>query len=175
MSRIGRGDGETRNVVYGSFTVMMVEQMVVKVHFIEMDPWVVSNVLQPNLQWTGFLNLSVIHSITVECFLERAHQFVAYEYYCFVLGGDTTFDYISVTPPYMKVDYGLLMQQLSESSLVGEDAFIVVEYPLGTNMLDSCGRLVKIADRRFGRTHLAIYGPKWAMKKRGFTIESAKK
>uniref|UniRef100_A0A803LSY2 rRNA methyltransferase YlbH n=2 Tax=Chenopodium quinoa TaxID=63459 RepID=A0A803LSY2_CHEQI len=128
-----------------------------EVHFIEMDPWVVSNVLQPNLQWTGFLDSSVIHTVTVENFLERAQQFV---------GGDTTFDYISVTPPYMKVDYGILMNQLSDSPLVGEDAFIVVEYPLGTDMLDSCGCLMKIADRRFGRTHLAIYGPKWAMKKK---------
>ncbi|XP_021737883.1 uncharacterized protein LOC110704413 [Chenopodium quinoa] len=129
-----------------------------EVHFIEMDPWVVSNVLQPNLQWTGFLDSSVIHTVTVENFLERAQQFV---------GGDTTFDYISVTPPYMKVDYGILMKQLSDSPLVGDDAFIVVEYPLGTDMLDSCGCLMKIADRRFGRTHLAIYGPKWAMKKKG--------
>lgn len=128
-----------------------------EVHFVEMDPWVVSNVLQPNLQWTAFLDLSVIHTVTVENFLERAQQFV---------GADTTFDYISVTPPYMKVDYGILMQQLSDSSLVGEDTFIVVEYPLGTNMLDSCGCLMKMADRRFGRTHLAIYGPKWAVKKK---------
>ncbi|XP_048494230.1 uncharacterized protein LOC104887434 isoform X2 [Beta vulgaris subsp. vulgaris] len=129
-----------------------------EVHFVEMDPWVVSNVLQPNLQWTGFLDVSVIHTVTVEKFLERAQQFV---------GSGTTFDYISVTPPYMEVDYGLLMTQVWDSSLVGEDTFILVEYPLGTNMSDSCGCLMKIADRRFGRTHLAIYGPKWAMKKRG--------
>lgn len=25
--------------------------------------------------------------------------------------------------------------------------------------------IMQIADRRFGRTHLAIYGPKWAQKK----------
>ena len=25
---------------------------------------------------------------------------------------------------------------------------------------------MQIADRRFGRTHLAIYGPKWAVKRR---------
>lgn len=47
-----------------------------QVHFVEMDPWVVSNVLQPNLQWTGFLDVSVIHTVTVEKFLERAQQFV---------------------------------------------------------------------------------------------------
>ncbi|KAI8002531.1 hypothetical protein LOK49_LG08G02755 [Camellia lanceoleosa] len=76
------------------------------------------------------------------------------------------FDYISVTPPYIEVDYGVLMDQVSKSSVVGEDTFIVVEYPLRTDMLDSCGCLIKISDRQFGRTHLAIYGPKWAQKKR---------
>jgi hypothetical protein len=41
-----------------------------------MDPWVVSNVLQPNLECTGFLDVSVIHTVRVESFLERAEQFV---------------------------------------------------------------------------------------------------
>lgn len=39
-----------------------------------MDPWVVSEVLQPNLEWTGFSNVSVIHTIRVERFLEQAEQ-----------------------------------------------------------------------------------------------------
>jgi hypothetical protein len=47
-----------------------------QVHFIEMDPWVVSDVLRPNLEWTGFLDVSVIHTVRVEKFLERAEQFV---------------------------------------------------------------------------------------------------
>lgn len=121
-----------------------------------MDPWVVSNVLRPNLEWTGFLDASVIHPVRVETFLEQADRFA----------GNGPFDYISVTPPYTQVDYGMLMSQISKSPLVGENTFIVVEYPLRTDMLDSCGCLVKIKDRRFGRTHLAIYGPKWAQKKR---------
>lgn len=45
-------------------------------HFVEMDPWVVSDVLRPNLEWTGFLDVSVIHTVRVEKFLERAEQFV---------------------------------------------------------------------------------------------------
>ncbi|KAL7190439.1 hypothetical protein ACSBR2_022673 [Camellia fascicularis] len=126
-----------------------------EVHFVEMDPWVVSDVLRPNLEWTSFLDVSVIHTARVERFLEQAERFV-----------DGPFDYISVTPPYTEVDYGVLMDQVSKSSVVGEDTFIVVEYPLRTAMLDSCGCLIKISDRRFGRTHLAIYGPKWAQKKR---------
>ncbi|XP_038890433.1 putative rRNA methyltransferase YlbH [Benincasa hispida] len=128
-----------------------------EVHFVEMDPWVVSDVLRPNLESTGFFDDSVIHTIRVENFIDRAEQ---------LIGNDRPFDYISVTPPYTQVDYGVLMGQLSKSALVGEDTFIVVEYPLRTDMLDSCGCLIKITDRRFGRTHLAIYGPKWAEKKK---------
>ncbi|XP_073126158.1 uncharacterized protein [Henckelia pumila] len=127
-----------------------------EVHFVEMDPWVISDVLRPNLESTGFLDVSVIHSVRVETFFGNAERF----------GGKVgVFDYISITPPYMLVDYAVLMDQISKSSIVGENTFIVVEYPLRTDMLDSCGHLIKIADRRFGRTHLAIYGPTWAQKK----------
>ena len=41
-----------------------------------MDAWVVSNVLQPNLQCTGFLDVSVIHTVSVENFLTQAQRFV---------------------------------------------------------------------------------------------------
>ncbi|KAK7271726.1 hypothetical protein RJT34_27862 [Clitoria ternatea] len=133
-----------------------------EVHFVEMDPWVVSDVLRPNLEKTGFLDVSVIHTVRVEKFFERAQQFV---------GNSGPFDYISVTPPYTQVDYEVLMRQISQSSLVGKDTFIVVEYPLKTDMLDSCGSLVKVTDRRFGRTLLAIYGPTWAQKKRRSNIQ----
>lgn len=52
-------------------------------HFVEMDPWVVSDVLRPNLKWTEFLDFSVIHTVRVENFIERAEQFVGM--YCFSL------------------------------------------------------------------------------------------
>ncbi|TYI20634.1 hypothetical protein ES332_A07G252400v1 [Gossypium tomentosum] len=140
----------------GSVGIEAISRGCSEAHFVEMDPWVVSNVLRPNLEWTGFLDASVIHPVRVETFLEQADRFA----------GNGPFDYISVTPPYTQVDYGMLMSKISKSPIVGEDTFIVVEYPLRTDMLDSCGCLVKIKDRRFGRTHLAIYGPKWAQKKR---------
>ncbi|CAL1357870.1 unnamed protein product [Linum trigynum] len=141
----------------GSVGIEAISRGCVQAHFVEMDPWVISNVLQPNLEWTGFLDLSVVHAVPVENFLKQAQHFV---------GEDRTFDYISVTPPYMLVDYAILMDLISRSGIIGENTFIVVEYPLRTNMLDSCGCLMKITDRRFGRTHLAIYGPTWAQKKR---------
>ncbi|XP_076913519.1 uncharacterized protein LOC143572182 [Bidens hawaiensis] len=135
----------------GSVGIEAISRGCSEVHFVEMDPWVVSDVLKPNLEWTGFFGNSVIHTVRVETYLERTK-------------GDP-FDYISVTPPYMLVDYEILMKQIAESSVIGEDSFIVVEYPFRTDMLETCGCLVKLADRRFGRTHLAIYGPKWAQKK----------
>ncbi|KAF3675340.1 putative CLAVATA3/ESR (CLE)-related protein 25-like [Capsicum annuum] len=205
----------------GSVGIEAISRGCSEVHFVEMDPWVVSDVLRPNLEWTGFLDVSVIHTVRVETFLERAEHFLAeglsetasppprgsgkvfvqftprlqwdFARYCcrcclhmsfggvgvgnflveesdkrfgFQVGEGGIFDYISVTPPYAAVDYSILMNQISKSSIVGENTFIVVEYPLRTDMLDSCGCLVKISDRRFGRTHLAIYGPKWAQKKK---------
>ncbi|WOL11738.1 hypothetical protein Cni_G20502 [Canna indica] len=132
-------------------------------HFVEMDPWVVSEVLRPNLASTGFFDVSVIHTVRVERFLEQAEQ---------SLDKNRTFDYISVTPPYTEVDYSVLMGQLGRSPLVGEDSFILVEYPLKTSMADTCGHLTKIADRRFGRTNLVIYGPSWAEKKKKIRKDS---
>ncbi|CAH8349299.1 unnamed protein product [Eruca vesicaria subsp. sativa] len=141
----------------GSVGIEAISRGCSEAHFVEMDPWVVSNVLQPNLEHTGFVEDSVIHTARVENFLERADKLV---------GKDGAFDYISVTPPYMEVDYAVLMDQISKSAAIGENTFIVVEYPSRTTMLDSCGCLEKMTDRRFGRTHLAIYGPKWAQKPR---------
>jgi len=77
-----------------------------------------------------------------------------------------SFDYISVTPPYLEVNYSTLLDQLARSTLVGKDCFILVEYPLKTDMAESCGNLIKIADRRFGRTNLLIYGPTWSEKEK---------
>ncbi|KAF4349706.1 hypothetical protein F8388_026208 [Cannabis sativa] len=40
-------------------------------------------------------------------------------------GENAPFDYISITPPYTQVDYGVLMDQISNSALNGEDTFVV--------------------------------------------------
>ncbi|XP_020113129.1 uncharacterized protein LOC109727417 isoform X1 [Ananas comosus] len=141
----------------GSVGIEAISRGCSEAHFVEMDPWIVSEVLRPNLEWTGFLDASVIHMNRVENFLEHVQQSRV---------KSRSFDYISVTPPYTAVDYSILMDQLAKSPLVGEDCFILVEYPLKTSMADTCGHLVKIADRRFGRTNLLIYGPAWAEKKK---------
>ncbi|OEL22062.1 hypothetical protein BAE44_0016920 [Dichanthelium oligosanthes] len=43
-------------------------------HFVEMDPWVISEVLKPNLECTGFLDVSHIHMLRVEKFLANAEK-----------------------------------------------------------------------------------------------------
>ncbi|KAK2658509.1 hypothetical protein Ddye_005042 [Dipteronia dyeriana] len=64
----------------------------------------------------------------------------------FLLGKrkDGPFDYIIVTPPYTQVDYGILMDQMSKSTLIRKNTFIVVEYPVKTDMMESCGCLVNV-------------------------------
>ncbi|KAL5210718.1 hypothetical protein ABZP36_006341 [Zizania latifolia] len=141
----------------GSVGIEAMSRGCLEAHFVEMDPWVVSEVLKPNLECTGFLDVSHIHMLRVENFLANAEK---------SSGNYPSFDYISVTPPYVEVNYSTLLAQLARSPLVGEDCFILVEYPLKTDMAESCGNLIKIADRRFGRTNLLIYGPTWAEKKR---------
>ncbi|KAI3784788.1 hypothetical protein L1987_43893 [Smallanthus sonchifolius] len=98
-----------------------------EVHFWEMDPWVVSDVLRPNLEWTGFLDNSVIHTAHVETYLKRTK-------------GDS-FEYISVTPPYMLVDYEILMKQISESSVIGDDSLLGAIPPTARKLLTQDNRL----------------------------------
>ncbi|CAM6124492.1 unnamed protein product [Calypogeia fissa] len=125
-------------------------------HFVEMDPWVVTNVLRPNLEETNCHNQTVIHTSKVETLLENASKHGAEAF-----GG--AFDYVSVTPPYEAVSYTELMAQLSASPLLSDNAFMVVEYPIKSKheMPDACGALIRIKDRRYGRTFVAIYGPQW--------------
>ncbi|BBN06066.1 16S rRNA (guanine966-N2)-methyltransferase [Marchantia polymorpha subsp. ruderalis] len=125
-------------------------------HFVEMDPWVITNVLQPNLQETNFDMHSTIHTSKVESLLQQAADRGA-DY----LGGG--FDFVSVTPPYEAVSYTALMAQLAVSPLITDNTFMVVEYPIKSKheIPDTCGKLYKVRDRRYGRTFVAIYGPEW--------------
>jgi hypothetical protein len=46
----------------------------VQCHFVELDPWVVTNVLQPNIDNCDFNSESVIHTQKVEAFFDRAEE-----------------------------------------------------------------------------------------------------
>ncbi|MCO5609184.1 hypothetical protein L7F22_063407 [Adiantum nelumboides] len=122
-------------------------------HFVEMDPWIATNVLKANIENADFSGLSVVHVMKTEAFLQQAPR-----------QGREPFDFISVTPPYEAVDYNTLMGLLSASYVLGKETFVIVEYPSEVDIIDGCGPLVKILNRCYGRTHLAIYGPEWAAK-----------
>ncbi|KAF9618477.1 hypothetical protein IFM89_001878 [Coptis chinensis] len=62
----------------GSVGIEAISRGCSEAHFVEMDPWVISEVLRPNLEWTEFLDASVIHTLRVETFLERADKFVVF-------------------------------------------------------------------------------------------------
>ena len=71
------------------------------------------------------------------------------------------FDFVSVCPPYELVDYSELYELLEGSPLVGPESLVIVEYPrrLAHLVRDQIGGLVKLRDRRYGRTFVALYGP----------------
>lgn len=139
----------------GSVGIEALSRGCTSAHFVEMDPWIATNVLKPNIENTDFSQHSVVHVMKTEAFLQQASR----------PGRELVpFDYISVTPPYEAVDYNELMGQLSTSSMLGKDTFVVVEYPSEVDILDSCAPLQKILNRRYGRTHVAIYGPEWALR-----------
>ncbi|KAG6544770.1 hypothetical protein Mapa_013796 [Marchantia paleacea] len=125
-------------------------------HFVEMDPWVITNVLQPNLEETNFDQQATIHTSKVETLLQQASDRGA----DFLGGG---FDFVSVTPPYEAVSYTALMAQLAVSPVITDNTFMVVEYPIKSKheIPGTCGKLYKVRDRRYGRTFVAIYGPEW--------------
>lgn len=127
-------------------------------HFVEMDPWVVSSVLSPNLAECNYLPQTFIHTMGVESFLDRVEKTEARH-----VGG--AFDYISVTPPYEAVVFAELMALLDRSPVVSANTCMVVEYPLRSKheLPESCGPLAKIRDRKYGRTNVAIYGPPWVL------------
>jgi 16S rRNA (guanine(966)-N(2))-methyltransferase RsmD len=120
-------------------------------HFVELSPWVVSNCLQPNLEKCGVEGESIVHTTRAEDFLKRAATVPRFA------GG--AFDFISVCPPYEAVSYTELYDLLEESPLIHDTSIIVVEYPKKVihEIRDRIGPLVKLRDRKYGRTYIALY------------------
>jgi 16S rRNA G966 N2-methylase RsmD len=67
----------------------------------------------------------------------------------------------SVCPPYLLVSYPELFKMLEGSPLLAPSSMVVVEYPKAEakSIGDTLGTLVKLRDRQYGRTNVAIYGP----------------
>lgn len=177
-------------------------------HFVEMEPWVVSNVLKPNIA-------SVIKAAEAsvegegggwgdddfdedddeeeeeeeeeefvddgdEEFEEEAFEDFEQESPSFTTTIHTTraeqfvdsyrgkpFDFISVCPPYVKVSYTELLGAMSkaateENRLFHEGSVVIVEYPgrASREIPHVLGPLVRVRDRKYGRTNVAVYGPR---------------
>mmetsp|Transcript_4862 Transcript_4862/g.16821 ORF Transcript_4862/g.16821 Transcript_4862/m.16821 type:complete len:450 (+) Transcript_4862:1568-2917(+) len=121
---------------------------------VELDPWVIENCMSPNLDMTGFNDVTSVHQCRVEDFLSRASAAQNPEA---VFGGP--FQFVSVCPPYQQVTYAELLPTIAACPLIADGALVVVEYP--EEQADACGervgRLARVKDRRYGRTRVAIY------------------
>lgn len=137
----------------GSVGIEAMSRGVVEGHFVEADAWCVSHVLQRNLTIAGCKDQGVVHTLTVEKFMENTRNNPR------MAGG--TFDFISVTPPYPEADFTALLDMLESSPLVHSETVLVIEYPKKAKdqMREMCGPLIKFRDRKYGRTRVAIYGP----------------
>ena len=118
-------------------------------HFVELSDWVVENCLSKNIQNCQLEDRAIIHTMKAEEYLKRAAR----------LPRQTTFDFISVCPPYELVSYPELYELLEASNLIGEDTIVLVEYPqrVKQHITDTLGPLSKVRDRKYGRTLLALY------------------
>ncbi|GBG81183.1 hypothetical protein CBR_g31858 [Chara braunii] len=121
-------------------------------HFVELDPWVINNVLSRNLDVTNFTDKAVIHMQRVEAFLERTEK----------SGGASSLDRMWVDQVEVVLS-GTFHYAVCGENWTGPQA--IVEYPRKSKseILDRCGPLHKIRDRRYGRTNVAVYGPEWAI------------
>ena len=122
-------------------------------HFVELSDWVVNNCLSKNIENCKVHDRAVIHTMKAEEYLKRAASFPT----------TTPFDFISVCPPYELVSYPELYNLLEASTLIGENTIVLVEYPqkVREHIHDTLGPLTKVRDRKYGRTLLALYAPKY--------------
>ena len=75
----------------------------------------------------------------------------------------TTFEIVTLTPPYEEVVYADLIDGVANSPLVTDDTVVMIEYPVELGCLPHAisrkdgGALVGVRNRRYGRTVIAMY------------------
>jgi 16S rRNA G966 N2-methylase RsmD len=64
-------------------------------------------------------------------------------------------------PPYLLVSYPELFQLIGRSGLLHQRTILFVEYPrqLSAQIPETVGELVRVKNRKYGRTLVAVYGP----------------
>jgi len=136
----------------GAIGLEAMSRGVVEAHFVEMDPWVINNCTNKNINSLGVSKSTTTHTASVQAFMSQHHKNAR--------GVGGAFDFISFCPPYEKVSYPELLLQLDESALVKDSTVLLVEYAKGQadDILPSIGkRLRRVRDRRYGRTFIALY------------------
>eukprot|EP01023_Acetabularia_acetabulum_P016652 TRINITY_DN18231_c0_g1_i1.p2 TRINITY_DN18231_c0_g1~~TRINITY_DN18231_c0_g1_i1.p2 ORF type:complete len:173 (-),score=27.16 TRINITY_DN18231_c0_g1_i1:241-759(-) len=121
--------------------------------FVECDPQVTRKCLKANIEACGVEEISFVHPVRVEEFLKQSIQAGGY--------GGGKFDFVSVCPPYLLVSYPELFDLFSSASILHDNSLVFIEYPksLADQLRDTLGPLVRIKDKNYGRTQLAVYGP----------------
>jgi 16S rRNA (guanine(966)-N(2))-methyltransferase RsmD len=77
----------------------------------------------------------------------------------------STYQIVTLCPPYEEVVYGDLLEAVANSDLVTDDTVVMVEYPVELGCLphvvsrreDGGGAMVGVRNRRYGRTVIAVY------------------
>jgi 16S rRNA (guanine(966)-N(2))-methyltransferase RsmD len=75
----------------------------------------------------------------------------------------SSFQLITMCPPYEEVVYADLLEGVANSPIVAEDTIVMVEYPVELGILphvvgrDDGGAMIGIRNRRYGRTVIAMY------------------
>lgn len=75
----------------------------------------------------------------------------------------STYNIVTLCPPYEEVVYADLIEAVANSVLVTEDTVVLIEYPVELGCLphvitrDDGGALVGVRNRRYGRTVIALY------------------
>ena len=75
----------------------------------------------------------------------------------------STYDIVTLCPPYEEIVYADLLDAVANSPLVKEDTVVLVEYPVELGCLphvirrEDGGILVGVRNRRYGRTVIAMY------------------
>ena len=70
---------------------------------------------------------------------------------------DMVFDLIYVDPPFSKNLYGPCLSQLSDSGILKEDAWVIVEHFHKTRLQERYGKLKTFKDRRLGDSCLSFF------------------
>jgi len=117
--------------------------------FVDFSP-VCVKAIRDNAASVGLGERATVIEASVDAVLQRPDAF----------GLKTTFDIVSITPPYEEVVYAELMAMVAASPVLAEDTLIVIEYPVELGCFPPTlvdGRLVGLRNRRYGRTVLAVY------------------